>query len=124
MLLSAGVQKYIRVRSCVYPHVRGCLHVPAGCDGLRCTPGQYPRGEYHAAQPPVWTPNFTIPLPTPLCPHTHHTHTLYLTHPPPPTPLRLQKPPTAGWSEKDVELVLSRAFMWRASFKDATSHFS
>ncbi|GAB4813408.1 hypothetical protein N2152v2_000454 [Parachlorella kessleri] len=36
----------------------------------------------------------------------------------------LQKPPTAGWSEKDVELVLSRAHMWRASFKDATSHFS
>ena len=36
----------------------------------------------------------------------------------------LQKPPTAAWSEKDIELVLSRAYMWRASFKDAASHFS
>lgn len=36
----------------------------------------------------------------------------------------LQKPPTSGWTEKDVELVLSRAFMWRASFKGAASHFA
>lgn len=32
----------------------------------------------------------------------------------------LQRPPTGGWSEKDIELVLSRAHMWRASFKDAS----
>lgn len=36
----------------------------------------------------------------------------------------LQRLPTTGWSEKDVELVLSRAYMWRASFKGATSHFN
>ena len=27
-------------------------------------------------------------------------------------------------TESDVELVLSRAFMWRASFQGATSHFA
>uniref|UniRef100_A0A1D2A7A5 Rab-GAP TBC domain-containing protein n=1 Tax=Auxenochlorella protothecoides TaxID=3075 RepID=A0A1D2A7A5_AUXPR len=36
----------------------------------------------------------------------------------------LQRPPTAAWTEQDVEVVLSRAFMWRSSFKGATSHFS
>lgn len=36
----------------------------------------------------------------------------------------LQRVPTTDWSESDVELVLSRAFMWRASFKGATSHFA
>ena len=36
----------------------------------------------------------------------------------------LQRVPTAEWTESDVELVLSRAYMWRASFKDASSHFS
>jgi hypothetical protein len=36
----------------------------------------------------------------------------------------LQKPPTSDWCEKDIELVLSRAYMWRASFKGASSHFS
>ncbi|EFN53456.1 hypothetical protein CHLNCDRAFT_25749, partial [Chlorella variabilis] len=35
----------------------------------------------------------------------------------------LQKPPTAAWSEKDIEMVLSRAYMWRVSFKGAASHF-
>lgn len=35
----------------------------------------------------------------------------------------LQRPPTNGWGEKDIELVLSRAYMWRASFKGAASHF-
>lgn len=35
----------------------------------------------------------------------------------------LQKVPTSNWNESDIELVLSRAFMWRASFKDASSHF-
>jgi TBC1 domain family member 2 len=36
----------------------------------------------------------------------------------------LQRVPTADWTESDIELVLSRAFMWRASFKDASSHFA
>jgi len=36
----------------------------------------------------------------------------------------LQRMPTQGWNEGDVELVLSRAYMWRASFKGASSHFS
>lgn len=35
-----------------------------------------------------------------------------------------QRPPTAAWTEQDMEVVLSRAFMWRSSFKGATSHFS
>lgn len=36
----------------------------------------------------------------------------------------LQRPPTGAWGESDVELVLSRAHMWRASFTGAASHFS
>lgn len=36
----------------------------------------------------------------------------------------LQKVPTQDWTESDIELVLSRAFMWRASFQGATSHFA
>ena len=36
--------------------------------------------------------------------------------------LFLQKPPTSTWSESEVELILSRAYMWRASFNDARSH--
>ena len=36
----------------------------------------------------------------------------------------LQRVPTSEWTESDVELVLSRAFMWRASFQGATSHFA
>ena len=36
--------------------------------------------------------------------------------------LFLQKLPTADWDEKDIEMVLSRAYMLRASFKDAGSH--
>lgn len=36
----------------------------------------------------------------------------------------LQRVPTAEWTESDIEMVLSRAYMWRASFKDASSHFS
>lgn len=36
----------------------------------------------------------------------------------------LQRVPTAEWTETDIEMVLSRAYMWRASFKDASSHFS
>lgn len=34
----------------------------------------------------------------------------------------LQRPPTNGWAESDIEIVLSRAFWWRSSFKDASSH--
>lgn len=36
----------------------------------------------------------------------------------------LQRVPTSEWLESDIELVLSRAFMWRASFKGAASHFA
>ena len=36
----------------------------------------------------------------------------------------LQHLPTDTWSEAEIEMVLSRAFMWRASFKGASSHFS
>jgi len=35
----------------------------------------------------------------------------------------LQRVPTQHWTETEIELVLSRAFMWRASFKGASSHF-
>ena len=38
--------------------------------------------------------------------------------------LYLQKLPTGHWSEKEVESVLSRAYMWRASFDQAKSHLS
>ena len=38
--------------------------------------------------------------------------------------LFLQRLPTDGWSEKEMELVLSRAYMWRASFDQAPSHLS
>jgi hypothetical protein len=34
----------------------------------------------------------------------------------------LQRPPTPPWTEREVELVLSRAYMWRSSFQDAASH--
>ena len=36
----------------------------------------------------------------------------------------LQKLPTGEWSESEVEVVLSRAYMWRASFDDARSHLN
>lgn len=36
----------------------------------------------------------------------------------------LQKAPTQAWTDKDVELVLSQAYMWRASFNDAPSHLN
>jgi hypothetical protein len=38
--------------------------------------------------------------------------------------LFLQKLPTGDWGEKEVESVLSRAYMWRASFDQAKSHLS
>lgn len=34
----------------------------------------------------------------------------------------LQRPPTQDWSEQEIELVLSKAFMYRASFEKAKSH--
>lgn len=36
--------------------------------------------------------------------------------------LFLQNPPTAGWTEKDVELMLSEAFIWQSLYKNATAH--
>lgn len=38
--------------------------------------------------------------------------------------LFLQKPSTAEWGEKDVESMLARAYLWRASFGDARSHLT
>ena len=38
--------------------------------------------------------------------------------------LFLQKLPTKGWSEKEIETILSQAFMWRATFDDAQSHLT
>ena len=38
--------------------------------------------------------------------------------------LFLQRLPTKGWTEKEVETVLSKAFMWRATFDDAQSHLT
>ena len=34
----------------------------------------------------------------------------------------LQKVPSGGWTTKDLELVLSQAYAWRASFKEARAH--
>eukprot|EP00891_Asterochloris_glomerata_P001979 jgi/Astpho2/1979/e_gw1.00038.107.1_t len=36
--------------------------------------------------------------------------------------LFLQKPPTQAWDEKEIELILSQAYMWTASFGEAQSH--
>jgi len=36
----------------------------------------------------------------------------------------VQKLPTGSWSEQDMESVLSRAYMWRASFNNARSHLT
>jgi len=38
--------------------------------------------------------------------------------------LFLQKPSTAEWGEHDVESMLARAYLWRASFGDARSHLT
>ena len=38
--------------------------------------------------------------------------------------LFLQKPSTAEWGDKDIESVLARAYLWRASFGDARSHLT
>jgi hypothetical protein len=34
----------------------------------------------------------------------------------------LQSLPTQSWTEKDVELLLSEAYMWQSLFKNATAH--
>lgn len=34
----------------------------------------------------------------------------------------LQSPPSKGWSEKDVELMLSEAFIWQSLYKSAGAH--
>ena len=38
--------------------------------------------------------------------------------------LFLQRPPTSEWGAADVEPILARAFMWRASFGGAPSHLA
>ncbi|SCV06183.1 LANO_0H23926g1_1 [Lachancea nothofagi CBS 11611] len=35
----------------------------------------------------------------------------------------LQNPPTKSWSESDIELLLSEAYIWQSLYKDATSHW-
>jgi len=35
----------------------------------------------------------------------------------------LQALPTQDWTEKDIELLLSEAFMWQSLFAEATAHF-
>lgn len=36
--------------------------------------------------------------------------------------LFLQNPPTQGWTDKDVELMLSEAFIWQSLYKNASAH--
>ena len=36
--------------------------------------------------------------------------------------LFLQNPPTGGWTERDVELMLSEAFIWHSLYKNASAH--
>jgi hypothetical protein len=36
----------------------------------------------------------------------------------------LQSVPTSNWDEKDVELLLSEAFMWKSLFHNAQSHLA
>lgn len=36
--------------------------------------------------------------------------------------LFLQNPPTASWKEKDIELMLSEAFIWQSLYKNASAH--
>ncbi|CAI6766131.1 ALI_HP2_G0048930.mRNA.1.CDS.1 [Saccharomyces cerevisiae] len=35
----------------------------------------------------------------------------------------LQNPPTKDWTETDIEMLLSEAFIWQSLYKDATSHW-
>lgn len=34
----------------------------------------------------------------------------------------LQSLPTKGWTEKDIELLLSEAFIWQSLFKGSAAH--
>lgn len=34
----------------------------------------------------------------------------------------LQALPTKGWTEKDIELLLSEAFIWQSLFQDSRAH--
>ena len=34
----------------------------------------------------------------------------------------LQAPPTQDWTEKEIELLLSEAFIWQSLFQDSTAH--
>ena len=36
--------------------------------------------------------------------------------------LFLQNPPTSSWTEKDVELMLSEAYIWQSLYKNASAH--
>lgn len=36
--------------------------------------------------------------------------------------LFLQSPPTSSWTEKDIELMLSEAFIWQSLYKNASAH--
>lgn len=36
--------------------------------------------------------------------------------------LLLQRPPTQEWTEQEIELILSKAFMYRTSFEHSKSH--
>jgi hypothetical protein len=36
--------------------------------------------------------------------------------------LFIQKVPTKEWEDNDIEVILSQAYMWRASFGEAQSH--
>ncbi|KAJ3283592.1 GTPase-activating protein [Borealophlyctis nickersoniae] len=36
----------------------------------------------------------------------------------------LQSPPTSSWDDKDIELLLSEAFMWKSLFHNSPSHLS
>ncbi|XJO71427.1 hypothetical protein BDV3_000946 [Batrachochytrium dendrobatidis] len=38
--------------------------------------------------------------------------------------MHLQSPPTAAWTEKDIELLLSEAFMWKSLFHNSPNHLS
>jgi len=38
--------------------------------------------------------------------------------------LFLKNPPTTNWTDKEIELLLSQAYMWKTLFADAPKHLS
>lgn len=40
------------------------------------------------------------------------------------TMMHLQNAPTADWQEKDIEMLLSEAFMWKSLFNNSQAHFT